>query len=57
MPSTTRELGALRFSLRGRVSGVRTFSRAFSVVLMVREIVGCETSKRWARASGVRLCR
>ena len=34
---------------------MRTFSRAFSVVLMVREIVGCETSKRWARASGVRL--
>lgn len=57
MPSTTREPGALRLSLRGRVSGVGTFSRAFSIVLMVRETVGCETSRRWSRASWVRLCR
>lgn len=27
------------------------------MVPMVRETVGCETSRRWARASWVRLCR
>lgn len=44
VPSITKEPGDSRQFFKGGTSGVRTLVRACSMVLMAREMVGCETS-------------
>ena len=57
VPSTTKEPGTSRLIFKGCSRGLKTFASAFSIVLMVREMVGCETVKISASSSSVRLCR
>lgn len=57
VPSTAKEPGAFRLSLRGLFSGSRTLVSAFSMVVMVLQTLGWDTLKMRASSSSVMLCR